>query len=462
MLLFDESQIRMLKYRKLQKNSPIGLNYFDCIYFYINLEALTKNLLIMKASKFSMKRSRMCTGPLFLFCAFCVYFVMGTMFVSCSDDSESRLILREGTETRNGEDPGLEMTPELVRLAHLAGEELNKSQSETADCKVTCIMSEVKSRGTDADTLGYVFNYPKSGGFVILDNAKQYNQILAYSPDNNFPMDDDNPVSKYIISSIKSYLEEKQWDKLRSSEAVVKIDGKLVHHSVEPIVKTQLDQNHPFNQFVRMYEGAAYAGCVPVAAVSIICYTEKQLVFNNYKYYFPDVVKYLLLGPRFPSAANGIVPQDPYLLSFPKTYDGSVMAVSRLLYDLGKAMGVEYTDDSTFGDGLKALYVMKQIGCTTTSQTFPFNERDVLNYLEENNLIFTEGQPYEGKDGHAWVIDGCSYYTYGIANEIYKSYFHCDWGWGGSFNGYYTGEIFSPSSGHSYRLYRYFPVKIKE
>lgn len=62
--------------------------------------------------------------------------------------------------------------------------------------------------------------------------------------------------------------------------------------------------------------------------------------------------------------------------------------------------------------------------------------------------------------GHAWVSDGCYFCVdAGDRNKITETYLHCDWGYGGSGNGYFSRSVFSSTEGN-YRPNKYFALKI--
>lgn len=47
-----------------------------------------------------------------------------------------------------------------------------------------------------------------------------------------------------------------------------------------------------------------------------------------------------------------------------------------------------------------------------------------------------------GQGGHAWVSDGYSYCIDKDNGNMINPYIHCDWGWGGIGNGYFTANAF--------------------
>ena len=50
-------------------------------------------------------------------------------------------------------------------------------------------------------------------------------------------------------------------------------------------------------------------------------------------------------------------------------------------------------------------------------------------------------------DGHAWVVDG---YIDEVKNNVHSYYLHCNWGWGGTSNGYYLSDTFNSGDGPIY------------
>lgn len=392
--------------------------------------------------------------------------LMVSVFASCSSERDLQSDVSYKTKTRSLDiNDAAHEDPALISLIELSGEKLRKKSEDNAKCEVSCISSELKSEsvGSDCDTLAYVINYPDSGGFIIWANVGEEKSIVAYSYDSNFSIDN-NPVAKYIEDYLADYCSRDKTEVEAYAYGIDRIsaEGPLIRHYVEPVVKTELSGGYPFNSVVRDNTGSYSVGCVPVAAVTIVIHAEKHLIYNNFKYYFPDVIEYLQYGPGYTPHSANIVPIDPYILSFPKTYEGSTSAVARLMYDFGVGMNATYSSNDVICSGSDALEFLNEIGCVTTDNMSAFNERDVLRHLENGYLIFQEGIGVdEYYKYHAWVIDGCEYYTAGSTNDIVSSYFHCDWGRGDDSNGFYTGDVFAMYYNRKYRLGNYFAVKIK-
>ncbi|MDO4715810.1 MAG: C10 family peptidase [Bacteroidales bacterium] len=91
-----------------------------------------------------------------------------------------------------------------------------------------------------------------------------------------------------------------------------------------------------------------------------------------------------------------------------------------------------------------------------------FNEEKIVaDLIEKRPLIFRANRSTSKviaitvgyRNGHAWVVDGVAVYeknnssTSSIAQNhkpIKRYHFHCNWGWGGRYNGYYETNLFKP------------------
>ena len=136
----------------------------------------------------------------------------------------------------------------------------------------------------------------------------------------------------------------------------------------------------------------------------------------------------------------------------------------------------EHNSDSTSVQVLEAAYLIRQIGlfCGTWYHdgdwfltndfgfTFPEKAKDFLNDIGYNatkhngyddNLIIpmlASGKPVfiaavsSPANGHAWVIDGAIFQSYGSQT---RKLLHCNWGAFGFYNGYYVSEVFDWTQG---------------
>ena len=73
--------------------------------------------------------------------------------------------------------------------------------------------------------------------------------------------------------------------------------------------------------------------------------------------------------------------------------------------------------------------------------------------------VYLRGLDQGGAGGHAWVCDGSMIIMETSSTTIAKRYVHCNWGWGGSGNGYFDGDVLEVSLS-SFEPAQYFAVKL--
>lgn len=126
---------------------------------------------------------------------------------------------------------------------------------------------------------------------------------------------------------------------------------------------------------------------------------------------------------------------------------------------LGHKIGAEYKTDETSAKSSKAIEWLDTYGNLNASNLKDYNFNNIKIALDNGNLAYANGYKkkktflgittgYAG--GHAWVYDGymITKIKY-IGVEFYHSeLLHCNWGWGGSKNGYYLSKVFDTSKAY--------------
>lgn len=87
-----------------------------------------------------------------------------------------------------------------------------------------------------------------------------------------------------------------------------------------------------------------------------------------------------------------------------------------------------------------AIALGSLIGCTNSDDFF-FNDKQKA-YSEYASKNITHN---EALDIASDVIDG-------------SAFIHCDWGWGGNSNGYYSGAVFN-AQGYNFKPSKFFAIK---
>lgn len=204
------------------------------------------------------------------------------------------------------------------------------------------------------------------------------------------------------------------------------------------------DMNIPMNWFFwQNWKKRSPAGCFPIAIAQIVAYHEKMSECNGYKLNWDSIKKNLYVyNNNADSSAS---------------YEDK-RAVAKLVRWISVFCHAVYTPDFTFVFPHDARIVMSFIYGNATTHC-SYDNGVVYNMLKNNKpaLVCAISKIF---DGHAWVVDG---YLHRMRQEICirnrdgkerrdttyreQQLVHCNWGWGGSCNGYYSQGVFNLKKG---------------
>ena len=330
-------------------------------------------------------------------------------------------------------------------LRHLTNQPLKRS-GDLVKLVYTSKTSTTK-RATSAP-LFYVFNQVEGKGFIIVSGDDNIKPILGYSLESNFDQDNLSPqvaywlseyekqISYVVESNVQNTLEKQQWEMISLNQ----FSRKRGTTAVKPLLKTTWDQGAFYNDSCP-YDNTAKkrvpVGCVATAMAQTMKYwgyPSKGVSSTSYTH-----ATYGLLKANFGNT----------------TYNWSAMSnkvtapnteVARLMYHCGVALNMNYGPD---GSGAWATYDTRyaktanmhlslidyfQYDNTSISSIFKREFTDqawqdkLKTELNQARVIVYCGNDGTGQSGHCFVFDG-----YDL-----NDFFHIDWGWSGSFNGYFN------------------------
>ncbi|MDD2611852.1 MAG: thiol protease/hemagglutinin PrtT [Bacteroidales bacterium] len=300
-----------------------------------------------------------------------------------------------------------------------------------------------------SDSVGfYVFNAGSNGGFVIVSGDDAVRPILAYSDEGSFP-------SENIPENVKNWLDyyhhEIQYAVTQASSQVYKTESSLgsTYSAVAPLLgKIKWNQLTPYNllcPYDKKSSAETVVGCVALAMAQVMDYykwPEKGTGSNAYYLTTLDTVA-TLVSANFGNTTyqwNKIL--DYYDQNATPEQDS---AVATLAYHCGVACHMEY---GTAASGGSSAYsndagtaMIKYFGYDPDLQMLTRSYYDLaswteimLNELDADRPILYGGSSVYG--GHEFVCDGYD-------ND---GFFHFNWGWGGSADGYYSISTLDPFS----------------
>jgi len=296
----------------------------------------------------------------------------------------------------------------------------------------------------------YVINY-NEGGFILLSADKRTEPILGFSKSGNFELDEDSyPLGlKFWMKDAKKQItdiqnsniqqsekDKRAWELVENAIAGSNIFAKeapptpeCYDHDVTvykgPLLSSTWGQLGVFNdalQYINCngFNQQVYAGCVPIAMAQVM------------KYY------------QYPTNYNWS--------SMPSTY--ATTTTANFVADIHDAIGNVYSGNPIYncdGTGVSASANMGNVLKTqfnySSADWANYNYNTVKSSINSNLPVILSGD--NGSSGHMWVCDGYSQYSYYFADctgGTYYARFHMNWGWNGSYDGYYAYNNFNPGN----------------
>jgi hypothetical protein len=330
----------------------------------------------------------------------------------------------------------------------------------------------------------YIINY-ENNGFVIISGDNRISPILAYSDNNSFPTEgSDLPEGiitwmKTIDQTVKKIRNEKKeqskdlkklW--LNSNRVNVLYSSKTsgiltktgkgripsaadyyiegdcnngdnmttVQLSVGQLLQTEWGQGVGYNDLLdnkgcaSVLNGRPYTGCVATAVAQVMRYHEYPATYN-----------------------------------WNQMNNGGSYETSRLMRDLGYPanLNMDYGCGSSGADRKDIVRTLRNFGYPspnygnydygTVKFEIVYGRPVILCGSEKADFLI-----FGSKGGHCWVVDGISEMQYyqcvpdpNTPGEVMSqlistgAYLRMNWGWNGSYNGYYSNGNFNPA-GTSY------------
>ena len=296
-------------------------------------------------------------------------------------------------------------------------------------------IKNIVSTGINGIKTFYTINFNESG-FVIISADDRIQPILAYSTSNSAPSEINNTEIKWWLNNYsnqiafavknKSFFTNIKDEWLAIENKTFKESGK----DVSPLLTTTWDQGGAYNDYC---PSNTPVGCVATATAQIMNFWEFPATgVSEHDYTDPD---FGLLSADF-SAGN-------YDWANMPDHSGN-NAVAWLMYHCGISADMDY---NPAGSGAQiydaAMALANYFKYDQTTLTFEkksaYSDANWINLLK-SELDLSRPILYAGfsdaSGGHAFVFDG-----YNSSDQ-----FHVNWGWNGTYNGYFSIGSLSPGS----------------
>ncbi|UBM62629.1 thiol protease/hemagglutinin PrtT [Candidatus Sulfidibacterium hydrothermale] len=319
-----------------------------------------------------------------------------------------------------------------------------QSRFKTSPVQVT--ISDEYSITSGNDTLYYVFNFGQNRGFVILSADRRVYPVIgyafkgSYSPYYQPPAFSDwmKEKKQEIIQIKTSNIQPNQtiknaWSNLKTSNENEKIIG--------PLLETTWDQGCYYNascpEDIDGHCGHALTGCVATAMAQVMKYW--SFPKHGKGSHTDNTETYGKLTVNFGATT--------YQWSdMPDRLDSANNAVATLMYHCGVSIDMDYGPKSS---GSHTSYTVSALtDYFYYAPTAHFVEKESYSDAQWESLIKTELDSlrpilYRGHKasggGHSFVCDGYQ-----------GDFFHFNWGWNGTDDGYFFLNNLSPTSTRNY------------
>ena len=314
------------------------------------------------------------------------------------------------------------------------GNRLNSSQSD-----IQLTHTRYSSLSPTMPVL-YIFNDDKNGGWVIVAAEDRAQHVLGYNLSGKFDADAMPCNVSAWLDEYGSQIEKLQMNPQLATKPAVKNPRLASLSNIDPLITSTWNQSYPFNdQCPTISDEYPYAGCTAIAMAQVMNYykypTSSCLAIPSYV----TKTKKVTVPALPPTTFDWENILDSYFESFT---DDNVNAVAKLIRYCGQAVCMDY------GLGSSAAYL--ELIPYALGYFFGYDKKDPAHiytrsrYSDETwtlmlyeELLKGHPLPYAGNNGssggHSFVVDG---YRDGS--------FHLNWGWKGSFDGYFQLSAFTP------------------
>lgn len=307
----------------------------------------------------------------------------------------------------------------------------------SGDIRYEDIIPELAYTGKENNNvIYYAFNINQNKGFVIVSVPVSDNSVIGYSFTGRFAIPDSSVSPEYLIILKTRSEKAKHIGKTGISQSVNKDllikdettkAGKGINNK-EPLIKTKWGQGEYYNDSVPEINGTKMpVGCVATAVAQVMKYYNFPPAGSGKNFYEAPVLGYKVKADFAKTQYQWDLMPDE--LTGPNRY------VAQLCYHVGVGASTDYTP---MVGSMASLYrtgfalrdyfnysdEVKYTGYATINEW----KNTLIEQLDNNEPVLMQGSDPE-LGGHTFICDGYQ-----------DDYFHINFGWNGSADGYYNIE----------------------
>ena len=343
-----------------------------------------------------------------------------------------------------------------VNDARLAGkiffyERLNRKQPQAVNYSDLRVTTEYTER-SNLTPVYYVFNFSVTGYIIISADDACY-PVIGYSFDTRYDTENqpDNFVywmdcrKKEISENMKMNLvadeaTSNEWKRLLTSDPQGLTDTQNATTDVAPLITSLWDQGFPYNVYCPADAGCgSFGGHVTVGCVA----TAMSQIMYYWRWPWTGTGSHCYTPPHFSQQCADFGNSYYDWNGMTDSPNKECNPVALISYHAGVSVNMDYNTDGACSSGAmqgsvpSALKNYFRYSSACLSANKMSYSTSGWNSLLQGDLTAGEPIQYGGQGaggGHSWVCDGFQG----------ADYYHMNWGWSGSSNGYFYLNNLNP------------------
>ena len=309
------------------------------------------------------------------------------------------------------------------------------------------IMEDILLIEENGTMLVYVINIYR-GGFVMVSAVDNVRPVIGYALEGRYseigqPPQFSDWLEQYKLQISYAYEHAVQpsdevsemWKRLSTDELHL-LKPLKYEKDVEPMITTQWDQGQYYNEMCPADPagpgGHCYTGCVATTLGQLVNYFRwPETGTGSYTYACPPY------GDLTADFENTTYEWD----KMATTLTQSNPAAALVLYHLGIGCDMVYGPNGSGMYNHKAAFTLRNYFKYSPETVYAYRDSTsmdwdslIIAHLDKKIPLYYAGWSVPNINGHAFVCDG-----YQAGN-----YYHFNWGWGGSYDGYFYTDNLTP------------------
>lgn len=397
--------------------------------------------------------------------------ILAVMVAACS--SEEPVPVTDNSAQQQG---SIKVTvEEAIKIANQAAEAFDAKSARgvsrrASSAAMVDVLGAKNGRSGGIDTLLYMVNYDNKQGYAIVSASRACETLLGIVDEGEFNALEaaENPSYSYYLANAQNYVASTLGATFGGGNITIKPsifeETRYVHENYPVKVNVKWGQRYPEGYFCPN----KISGCVQTAMAQIMSYL-KLPTSISLTYPERDVDVQFLDWEDMTKHTQSVNTTAVSLINSHNSScaatEASHMAIARLCRELGYRNNAAYYENATGAFDYKALQTFRQLVTEKEISNFTYLGTDYSTLFDaiKTGIGYISGST-NGAGGHAWVIDGglrtgkiVTYsgpgtigidgkeHPYSVDYTTY--YYHFNWGWNGTDNGYFVMGVFDTSKG---------------